>query len=284
MAEVFADVASGQCVFLPKSQLDIAPGHSVQSMMAASHRWGRAAMKWVAVVPAPPGAMQTPISAVICLNDLASGRVLAVMDAGLITQWRTAAMSALAAGRMVAGAPEVLALVGCGAQARSHLIALCDVFPSIHRVLCTSRSPASARALVEFAHARGLRACVADSVDALVAAADIVVSTVPAAPGLQPVLDAARMKADALAVMVDLGRSWLPESLPGFARIVTDGLAQMRHPLGADNQPVRSVVIGYDLCSDLTPMAARQAFCFKGHAAADLAAAALVYDLMARLP
>jgi len=281
MAEVFADLANGQCVFLPKSQLDIAPGHSFQSLMAASFRWAKAALKWVAVAPARAGTTTAaPINAVICLNDLASGQPLAVMDAALITQWRTAAMSALAAERMVASCPETLALFGCGAQARSHLDAFCDLYPSIRRVWCASRSAASAATLVALARQRDLDAQVADSVDQLLGAADIVVSTVPAGPGLRPMLDASLMKPDALAIMVDLGRSWQPESWSGFTRIVTDSVAQMPHPVGADNQPIASVVIQHDLCSALVPMTARQAFCFKGHAAADLAAAVLVYDLM----
>jgi len=284
MAEVFADLANGQCVFLPKSQLDIAPGHSFQSLVAASWRWGKAALKWVAVAPdgvaTTAAAPAAPINAVICLNDLASGQPLALMDGALITQWRTAAMSALAAERMVAGCPETLSLVGCGAQARSHLDAFCDLYPSIRRVWCANRSAASAATLVALARQRDLDAQVADSVDQLLGAADIVVSTVPAGPGLRPMLDATRMKADALAIMVDLGRSWQPESWPAFTRIVTDSVAQMRHPLDADNQPVISAVIEHDLCSNLTPMVTRQAFCFKGHAAADLAAAVLVYDLI----
>lgn len=280
MAEVFADLASGQCRFLPKSQLSLGPGRSFQTMVAASHRWSVAAVKWVSVVPAGPETDLPPISAVICLNDLTTGHPLAVMDGEVITLLRTAAMSALAAERMVAGEPRVLAFAGCGAQARSHLEAFRDLFPSLAQVLCHSRSPASAEALAGLAKGRGLQAEVVADPDALLRRADIVISTVPAAPGLSPTLDAAAMKADAMAVMVDLGRSWKPGSLSGFSRIATDSLEQMRHPFDAAGRPVEGAEITLDLLSDLSPADSRQAFCFRGHAAGDLAAAVLVHGLI----
>ena len=280
MAEVFVDMATGQCMFLPKTQLEIATGHSFQSMMAVSYRWSAAALKWVSVVPPTPQASLAHISAVICLNDLATGFPLALMDGEVITLLRTAAMSALAAQRMFAGKPEVLAFAGCGGQARHHLDAFCDLFPSISRVLCFNRSPASAVALAALARDRGLSSDIVTDPGMLLGGADIVISTIPAAPGLQPVLDVSAMRPGALAVMVDLGRSWKLDGPRGFTRIVTDSLEQMRHPVDAAGQPVTTAAITQDLLSDLSPASDLQAFCFKGHAAGDLAAAVLVHDLV----
>lgn len=279
MAEAFADLATGQCIALPKAQLDTAPGASFQAMVAASYRWSAAVLKWVGVVPVGSQTALPGISAVIALNDLATGHPLALMDGEVITTLRTAAMSALAAERMIARPPEVLAFAGCGAQAHSHLMALHPLFPSLRRITCFSRSPASANALAQAARERGLEALVTDDPRQLLVDADIAVSTVPAAPGLQPMLDAAVMKPDALALMVDLGRSWIPGSLRSFTTFATDSLDQMSHPLDARGQAVRAVTIAQDLRKPLALAEGRRAFCFRGHAAGDLAAAVLIHDL-----
>jgi len=277
--EVFEDLATGQCRFQPKSQLEMGVGHVFQTMAAASYRWSVAMMKWVTVVPAAPDAALPAISAVICLNDLATGHPLAMMDGEIITLQRTAAISALSAEYLSPQEPKVLALVGCGAQARSHLDAFMDLFPTINRVICYSRSRRSAETLAVTVRDRGLKAGVVDNPAELVPVADVIVSMIPASSELRPFLDATKMKPEALAVMVDLGRSWLPKSLSAFDLIGTDSLEQMRHPVDATGKAVTSAQIGFDLLTGPSKVGGRKAFCFRGNSAADLAAARLVHDL-----
>lgn len=277
--EVFEDLATGQCRFQPKSQLEMGVGHVFQTMAAASYRWSVAMMKWVTVVPAAPDAALPAISAVICLNDLATGHPLAMMDGEIITLQRTAAISALSAEYLSPPEAKVLALVGCGAQARSHLEAFTDLCPTIGRVICYSRSRRSAEALAAIARDRGLEADVVDDPAELVPVADVIVSMIPASSELRPFLDATKMKPEALAVMVDLGRSWLPDSLSAFDLIGTDSLEQMQHPVDATGKAVTSAQIGFDLLTGPSKVSGRKAFCFRGNSAADLAAARLVHDL-----
>jgi alanine dehydrogenase len=277
--EAFQDISTGQCRFEPKSQLPISIGHSFQMMAAASHRWSLAIMKWISVVPTAPGSILPGISAVVCVNDLETGHPLAFIDGEVITLLRTAAMATLAAECLAPSQPETLALVGCGAQARSQLDAFCDLFPSIRRVLCYSRSRMSSDSLVSDALSRGYHAVTVVRPEDFLREADIVISMVPAAPGLRPLLDATFIKPNALAIMVDLGRSWIPSKLVEFDMFATDSLLQMRHPLDADGRDVHTVTIRSDLIGGLTGSAGRNAFCFKGHAAGDLAAANLVHSL-----
>ncbi|MFC5991302.1 ornithine cyclodeaminase family protein [Limoniibacter endophyticus] len=279
ISDVFADLAAGKCRFEPKSQLQLGVGQSFQMMAAASYTWSMAVVKWVSVVPTGPASKLPAISAVLCLNDTETGHPLAFIDGEIITLQRTAAMAAVSAQRLARDNPEVLALVGCGAQARSQLLAFTDVFPSLRKVLCHSRSRSSAQALADMAAEHGLEGVVMESADDLIRDADIIISMVPAAPDLEPFLDASRLKPDALAVMVDLGRSWLPDSLTCFSQFATDSLEQMQHPMDARGHEVKSARINADLISGLTRSEGRQAFCFKGHSAGDLAAAKLVYDL-----
>ncbi|MGH6861651.1 MAG: ornithine cyclodeaminase family protein [Phyllobacterium sp.] len=277
--DAFADLAAGKCRFEPKSQLQLGVGQSFQMMAAASDLWSMAVMKWVSVVPTGPASNLPGISAILCLNDMKTGHPLAFIDGDIITLQRTAAMAALSAQYLAPENPQVLALVGCGAQAHSQLLAFTDLFPSIRKVLCHSRSRASAQALANLAIEHGFESAVVELPDDLLGVADIVVSMAPAAPDLEAFLDASRLKPNALAVMVDLGRSWVPESFASFDQISTDSMDQMQHPTNAHGGPVASVTMGADMVSGLARTSGRQAFCFKGHSVGDLAAAKIVYDL-----
>lgn len=62
--------------------------------------------------------------ALIVLNDLETGAPLAVMDGRLITEMRTAAVSAAATKLLAPMGAKVLAILGSGVQARSHVEAL----------------------------------------------------------------------------------------------------------------------------------------------------------------
>lgn len=278
LKEVFADLAAGRVQFQPKSQLSLGPGHLFQTLMAVSRPRGIAALKWVGMAPGAAEAHLPAVSALLCLNDLATGHPLAVMDGEEVTLLRTAGLSALAAERLAPPNPQVLGIAGAGAQARSHLAAFADLFPSLGEVICHSRSQRSAEALAGQARALGLSARIERSGEALCRASDIVISTIPAAEGLRPPLDARWLKTDSLAVMVDLGRSWRPEGFAAFTRISTDALAQMPHPFDAAGKPLTDVAITADLETGLGGPGGRQAFCFRGHAAGDLALALLVHD------
>lgn len=280
LCDTFAGLAAGQVRFQPKSQLALAPGHIFQTLMAVSEPAGVAALKWVGMGPGAAEAGLPAVSALICLNDLATGHPLAVMDGEEITLLRTAGLSALAARDLAPKGARVLGLAGAGAQAKSHLEAFAALFPDLTEVICHSRSAASAEALAAVAEGLGLAARVAPDAETLCREADILVSTIPATAGLQPSLDARWLKPEALAVMVDLGRSWRPEGFTAFDGLSTDALAQMRHPIGADGLPLTGVEITGDLESGLAAPGGRQAFCFRGHAAGDLALALLVHQRM----
>src|ERR1041385_3221131 len=62
--------------------------------------------------------------ALIILNDRETGAPLAVMDGRLITEMRTAAVSAAATKLLAPKDAKVLAILGSGVQARSHFEAL----------------------------------------------------------------------------------------------------------------------------------------------------------------
>jgi len=67
--------------------------------------------------------------AVIVLLDSTTGELLSVMDGRYITEARTAAVSAVSARLLAREDASVLAILGSGVQARSHLVALTRVRP-----------------------------------------------------------------------------------------------------------------------------------------------------------
>ena len=85
--------------------------------------------------------------AVVELLRRATGEPLALMDGRLITEMRTAAVSAVALD--VLGARDVgsLGILGSGVQARAHILALRLVRPSLKEIRIWSRTPANAERL-----------------------------------------------------------------------------------------------------------------------------------------
>lgn len=87
--------------------------------------------------------------AMIELLDRATGQPLAVMDGRLITEMRTAAVSAVAAQALAPGA-KTLGILGSGVQARSHIEALRITHPAFREngaIRICSRNPQTAHAL-----------------------------------------------------------------------------------------------------------------------------------------
>lgn len=96
----------------------------------------------------PEKALPTHL-ATIELLARATGQPLAVMDGRLITEMRTAAVSAVAA-QALAPAARTLGILGSGVQARSHIEALREVLPSLREpgaIRIWSRNPDKAAAI-----------------------------------------------------------------------------------------------------------------------------------------
>ena len=136
--------------------------------------------KLVTVLPENTAKGLPSHQAAIVLFDPASGALLAVTDGRYITEARTAAVSAVSVRHMARRDARVLAIVGSGVQAHSHLEALALVrdFREI-RVW----SPNAAR-LRQFAADHNVRAC--ESAESAIRDADVVVL---ATSSITPVID-----------------------------------------------------------------------------------------------
>lgn len=94
--------------------------------------------------------------AVIELLNRATGEPLAVMDGRVITEMRTAAVSAVALDALGSREVRSLGILGSGVQARSHLEALRMVRPGLDDIRIWSRTQANAERLAEEAGARAV--------------------------------------------------------------------------------------------------------------------------------
>lgn len=227
------------------------------------------------------------IGGLIVLNDGVTGMPVAIMDAGWITEARTAALSLVVARRFAQPNARSIGFIGCGAQARAHLLTFKEAFP-LASVTAYSRSRSSAAALVEMARAMGLDAYLADAPHQAVTGQDIVISSVPGSAELKPFLKPDWLSPGAFASLVDLGRSWCAKGFETVEnRLVDDRLqaeATGGHrpltPEGPYTGDLRVMVM--DPTLRRRSKSERAVFTFQGLALADLAAAALVFEIASK--
>ncbi|ENO81008.1 ornithine cyclodeaminase [Thauera sp. 27] len=126
-------------------------------------------------------------SAVVVLNDAQTNYPIAIMEGGLISGMRTAAITAVATRHLARSGFTDVACIGCGPIARMQMQTLLEQFPSIERLHLFDLSPSAADALSRtfkdsFPRVAMLRA---PSAEAAVRECDVVVTcTVADAPYL----------------------------------------------------------------------------------------------------
>jgi len=174
IAQALAALSSGQVVQPARVVLPVAPHSGFFAVMPAYA--GALGAKLVTFYPQNVGIHTH--HAVIVLFNAETGEPLAMMDGRLITEMRTAAASAVATQLLAPAEASVLAILGSGVQAKSHLAALRHVrsFEEV-RVWSPRNAPA-------FAQRHGVTA-VATVADAVRGADVVVVATSATRPVLQ---------------------------------------------------------------------------------------------------
>jgi len=165
--------------------LEAVPHRGLLALMPA-YVTGREALGAKVVTFYPDNAVRNLPThmAVVLLWDSATGELLAIMDGRLITEVRTAAVSAAATSALARPEAGVLAVLGSGVQARSHLEAL-RLVRSIREVRVWSRTPEHAEAFAREAALAGVRARAVPSSAEAVRDADLICTVTSAA---EPVL------------------------------------------------------------------------------------------------
>jgi len=176
IAQALAALSAGQVVQPVRTVLPVAPHKGFFAVMPAYADGGALGAKLVTFYPHNVGIHTH--HAVIVMFKAETGEPLAVMDGRLITEMRTAAASAVATQQLARKDASVLAIIGSGVQAKSHLAALRHVraFKEV-RVWSPRNAPA-------FAQQHGVKA-VASAADAVRGADVVVVAASATTPILQ---------------------------------------------------------------------------------------------------
>jgi ornithine cyclodeaminase/alanine dehydrogenase-like protein (mu-crystallin family) len=163
-------------------------------------------IKWVTGFPANGEVGLPSIAALVVLNDPATGLATAILDGGPITAQRTAAVSGVAIRAFaptVAGRPTRVALIGAGAQARSHLPVLGRVLAGLTLSIYDSQPERAAEVAALAATTPGIAgAAVAASARFAADGADVVV-TVAAFGPVRQVMTPDWVGPETLVVAVD---------------------------------------------------------------------------------
>jgi thiomorpholine-carboxylate dehydrogenase len=183
MEAALAAFSAGRVIQPVRNILTIEEGKRYVAAMPAVTEEAMGA-KLVSFYPGNAGSGVATHHAVIMLMRTDTGEPIAAMDGRLITEMRTAAVSAAVTKHVAAPDARVLALLGSGVQAHAHLQALSQV-RRFDEVRVWSRTPEHAR---RFAAAHGATAMAAE---AAVRGADVVVTATAA---LAPVLEGGWLK------------------------------------------------------------------------------------------
>lgn len=272
---------AGRVLNAPKSLLRPVDDVLFMSTLAVSEDPPFTAIKALGVNAANAHRGMETIGSTITLFDRATAFPVAVMDGTWITEIRTAALSTVAAKHFARRESETIAFIGSGAQARSHLDAFLDIFP-LRAVRVFGRGKANRDLLCRKASGLGLTAVDCDDPRGAIEGADIIVSSVPMASGLEPFLETGWVEPGAYVNLIDLARTWRPETLDQFDRIIIEDAAQ---EATMTDQMIPASLIGDDLLDLVTGRVPgrqspreRIAFIFRGLAIGDLALAILAYQ------
>jgi ornithine cyclodeaminase/alanine dehydrogenase-like protein (mu-crystallin family) len=134
-----------------------------------------------------------------------TGEPLAVMDGRLITEMRTAAVSAVAFAALAPlhfdKSPTIFGIIGSGVQARAHIRALRQIWPEMREIRIASRNPENAARLADEVDGRAVSAEESAGADVVLTA-----TTSPV-----PVLQGQWLKPNALVLAVGASTASLRE-------------------------------------------------------------------------
>jgi len=275
MEKALVDFSAGKVIQPVRSVITVdPPGGFLGLMPALAEGLG---VKFVTFYPSNTERDIPTHMATIFLVDPETGAPLSVMDGRLITEMRTAAVSALATKLLTSPDSRVLAILGSGVQARSHVEAL-RLVRNFEQIRVWSRTPAHAERFAEEIDAKAMPA------QAAVRDADVVVTVTSSKT---PVLKGSWLKSGCHVNAVGACRpDWRELDDEAMANVVFVDSRQ-----GAMKESGDVILSGAKIYAELgealagkVPARANETTVFKslGMAVEDIAAALLVYRLIGK--
>lgn len=175
MEGCFRAMSRGEAGFPPRSSMPSPTQKGVLGLMPGYlAREGVVGVKATSVFPGNRGTRFESHQGAVLLFEADRGTLLGVVDAGSITRIRTGAASAAATRALARRGSTVLAILGSGTQAASHLEAMAVAMPEMSAVRVWSRDPANAEKFAESARRRGFDARGCGGAEGAVRGADVV--------------------------------------------------------------------------------------------------------------
>ena len=264
--------SSGQVLQPVRNMLTIEEGKRFLGVMPAVTPEGMGA-KLVSFFPKNAGSGLPTHLAMIMLLRPDTGQPLAFMDGRLLTEMRTAAVSAAVTKHLASPDSKILALLGSGVQARAHLQALTRVC-QFDEIRVWSRTPDHAK---QFAETNGARAM---DLEQAVRQADVIVT---ATNSLEPFLKGAWLKEGAHVNAVGSPRpTWRELDDEAMHNIlIVDSREAVLKEFGdviLSNAPIFAEAGEVFAGTKTPPRSATTVFKSVGIAVEDVATAKLVYD------
>ena len=227
----FQEHGLGQAIMPPKLYLNLpARGGDFRAMPAFVS--GQAGIKWVSVYPGNRSKGLPTVIGTLILSQPSTGFPLAIMDATLITNFRTGAGGGVAAKYLALPDSRSLGLIGTGVQAATQLAAVSRFF-DLEKVLVWSASEESVDSFITLNPDFPVEKASLETV----CGCDIIVTTTPSKT---PIVRREWVKPGAHinAIGADApGKQELDPRILTDARVVVDDMAQAVHS-GEVNVPI----------------------------------------------
>ncbi|MCV2354407.1 delta(1)-pyrroline-2-carboxylate reductase family protein [Paucibacter sp. B2R-40] len=172
--QAMLDLRAGLIHASGRTVLPLPEGGSYLAMPCTDARY--AVTKLVAVTPANRERGQPTIQGRVVVSEAGSGTPLIILDGIVVTARRTAAVTLLGMETLLGQAPEIVVLVGTGAQALTHALAMGERWPGV-QLRCVGRGRAQSSAFAATLIAQGLNARVLPLEQALEGATAAVTAT-----------------------------------------------------------------------------------------------------------
>jgi ornithine cyclodeaminase/alanine dehydrogenase-like protein (mu-crystallin family) len=277
MESALVDFSSGRVLQPLRTWLTLEQGNRFMGVMPVATR-DAMGLKLVSLYPRNAGTAVPTVMAMVLLLRPDTGEPIAFLDGNALTAMRTAAVSAAVTDRLASVDSHVLALLGSGVAARTHLEALSQV-RKFDEVRVWSRTRRNAD---RFAAEHGAKAMDAESA---VRGADVVVTATPAR---QPILEGAWLKrgahVNAIGAPMPTWRELDDEAMSNV--VVVESREAAGHESGdiiLSNAQMYAEVGEIFAGSKPSPASETTVFKSVGIAVEDIAAAKLVFDINYRM-
>jgi ornithine cyclodeaminase/alanine dehydrogenase-like protein (mu-crystallin family) len=272
MEKALSDFSAGRVIQPVRNLLTIEEGKRFLGIMPAVTQNAMGA-KLVCFYPKNAGTGVPTHLAMILLFQPETGQPLAFMDGRLITEMRTAAVSAAVTKYLAPEKSRILTLLGSGVQAEAHMQALRRVC-QFEEVRVWSRTPEHAK---RFAERHGARAM---AIESAVRGADVIVTATSAS---EPFLKGAWLKPGAHVNAVGSARpTWRELDDEAMQNtVIVDSREAVRKESGdviLSNAPIFAEAGELFAGSKIPERSATTVFKSVGIAVEDITAARLVYD------